>query len=46
MTDDPNQIAARRRKLAANKERMAARWQQAEVDVAVQELALLNPTIH
>lgn len=46
MTLDPDQIAARRRKLAANKERMAARWLQAEIDVAIQELALLNPTLH
>ena len=46
MTQDPDKIAARRRKLAANKERMQARWLQAEIDVAVQELALLNPTLH
>lgn len=46
MTDDPAKLEDRRRKLAANKARMQARWLQAEIDVAVQELALLNPTIH
>lgn len=46
MTHDPEKIAARRRKLAANKERMAERWLQAEIDVAVREIALINPTLH
>lgn len=46
MTQDPAKLEERRRKLAENKARMAARWLQAEIDVAVQELALLDPTIH
>jgi len=46
MTHDPDKLEERRRKLAENKQRMAARWQQAEIDVAVRELALLDPTIH
>jgi len=46
MTHDPAKLEERRRKLAANKERMQARWLQAEIDVAVREIALLNPTLH
>lgn len=39
MTPDPDKLEERRRRLAENKERMDARWHQAEVDVAVQELS-------